>query len=88
MLGMDGQLWECNVTSLECTLLFDLVKELSIPVAKGEQPLFKAAHTMNGRLVVASNTFQEADFTGYVFLSSCIHCPLLSWAVEIPFILT
>jgi len=61
MLGMDGPLWECNVTSLECTKLFDLVKELKIP--KNQQPHFKAAHTMNGRLIVASNTFDELDFT-------------------------
>jgi hypothetical protein len=64
MLGMDGPLWECNVTSLECTQLFDLVVSLGIPALQGEQPHFKAAHTMNGRLVVASNTFEEEDFTG------------------------
>ncbi|BFZ09877.1 hypothetical protein BsWGS_12916 [Bradybaena similaris] len=64
MLGMDGPLWECNVTSLGCTQIFDLVTALQIPSTKGEQPHFKAAHTMNGRLVVASNTFEEQDFTG------------------------
>lgn len=66
MLGMDGPLWECNVTSLKCKQLFDLVETLKIPASAGEQPHFKAAHTMNGRLVVASNTFEEADFNGYV----------------------
>ena len=66
MLGMDGPLWECNVITYNCTQLFDLVKELNIPASFGEQPHFKAAHTMNGRLVVASNTFEEADFTGLV----------------------
>ncbi|CAG5122323.1 unnamed protein product, partial [Candidula unifasciata] len=64
MLGMDGPLWECNVTSLACAQLFDLVEVLEIPSSEGEQPHFKAAHTMNGRLVVASNTFEEEDFTG------------------------
>nr|KAI8759120.1 hypothetical protein BgiMline_009744 [Biomphalaria glabrata] len=64
MLGMDGPLWECDVTSLLCTQLFDLVKELNIPVSEGEEPQFKAAHTMNGRLVVASNTFDLNDFKG------------------------
>uniref|UniRef100_A0A0B7B8Z5 Olfactomedin-like domain-containing protein n=1 Tax=Arion vulgaris TaxID=1028688 RepID=A0A0B7B8Z5_9EUPU len=64
MLGMDGPLWECNVTSLECSQLFDLVKTLNIPASAGEQPHFKAAHTMNGRLLVASNTFEANDFTG------------------------
>lgn len=64
MLGMDGPLWECDVNTLKCTQLFDLVKELDIPSDKGEQPHFKAAHTMNGRLVVASNTFEQADLKG------------------------
>lgn len=64
MLGMDGPLWECDILTLNCTQLFDLVKELEIPAGEGEQPHFKAAHTMNGRLVVATNTFEEADFTG------------------------
>ena len=60
MLGMDGPLWECDVISLACTQLYDLVKELHIPT--NQQPHFKAAHTMNGRLVVASNTFDERDY--------------------------
>ena len=62
MLGMDGPLYECDVYQMNCTLLFDLVETLGIPKDAGEQPHFKAAHTMNGRLVVASNTFEEADF--------------------------
>ncbi|KAH9500230.1 hypothetical protein Btru_077526 [Bulinus truncatus] len=64
MLGMDGPLWECDVTSLICSQVFDLVEELHIPASQGEQPHFKAAHTMNGRLVVASNTFELNDFKG------------------------
>ncbi|XP_064613873.1 LOW QUALITY PROTEIN: uncharacterized protein LOC135477633 [Liolophura sinensis] len=64
MLGMDGPLWECDVNKLNCTQLFDLVKELDIPSEKGEQPHFKAAHTMDNRLVVASNTFEQADLKG------------------------
>ena len=62
MLGMDGPLWECDVWRRTCQQLFDLVTELHIDASEGEQPHFKAAHTMNGRLVVASNTFEEADF--------------------------
>ena len=62
MLGMDGPLWECDVYLLNCTQIFDLVKTLNIPKDQGEQPHFKAAHTMNNRLVVASNTFEEEDF--------------------------
>ena len=64
MLGMDGPLWECNVYNMTCVQLFDLVKELNIPISSGEQVHFKAAHTMNGRLVVASNTEEEQDFLG------------------------
>ena len=71
MLGMDGPLWECDVILLNCTQLFDLVAELHIPASLGEQPHFKAAHTMNGRLVVTSNTFEEADFVGCVCLVCC-----------------
>ena len=62
MLGMDGPLWECDVHQMNCTQLFDLVTTLGIP--SGEQPHFKAAHTMNGRLVVASNTEEEDDYLG------------------------
>lgn len=65
MLGMDGPLWECSVVTFTCSQLFDLVQELRIPASAGEQPHFKAAHTMNGRLVVTSNTFEEADFEGF-----------------------
>ncbi|KAL8586658.1 hypothetical protein ACOMHN_040166 [Nucella lapillus] len=65
MLGMDGPLWECDVILMNCTQLFDLVQTLRIPATAGEQPHFKAAHTMNGRLVVTSNTFEEADFVGF-----------------------
>lgn len=64
MLGMDGPLWECDITTLECTQLFDLVTALEIPASAGEQPHFKAAHTMNGTLYVCSNTFEEADGLG------------------------
>eukprot|EP00117_Sycon_ciliatum_P049342 scpid54540/ scgid0282/ len=64
MLGMDGPLWECDVYDMNCTQLFDLVKELAIPTSSGEQVHFKAAHSMNGRLVVASNTEEEDDFLG------------------------
>lgn len=64
MLGMDGPLWECSLLTLDCTKLFDLVSALSIPASAGEQPHFKAAHTMAGKLWVASNTFEQADGLG------------------------
>ena len=62
MLGMDGPLWSVNLATLEVVQLFDLVTALQIPAS--EQPHFKAAHTMGGKLYVASNTFQEDDFIG------------------------
>ena len=62
MLGMDGPLWECDLVSLNCTLLYDLVKELGIP--PDQQVHMKAAHTMAGTLWIASNTFDEEDFVG------------------------
>ena len=64
MLGMDGPLWECSVVTMACTQLFDLVKALDIPASAGEQPHFKAAHTMSGTLWVASNTMEQADYVG------------------------
>lgn len=62
MLGMDGPLWEVDLTTLQATQLFDLVAELDIPINQGEQPHFKAAHAIAGKLWVASNTFEQADF--------------------------
>jgi len=60
-LGMDGPLWECLVIPpFSCTQLYDLVKVLNIPV--DQQVHMKAAHSMNGKLWIASNTFDEADY--------------------------
>ncbi len=61
-LGMDGPFWECNLLLLNCTQLFDLVVALDMP--ENQQPHFKAAHTMNGIVWVATNTFDEADGLG------------------------
>ena len=59
-LSMDGPLFECNLTTMGCKKLFYLPDTLKMP--EGEQPHFKAAYSMNGRLVVATNTFFEPDF--------------------------
>ncbi|EDQ88254.1 uncharacterized protein MONBRDRAFT_9225 [Monosiga brevicollis MX1] len=64
MLSMDGPLYECDVHRMNCTQLFDLVAELNIPKSEGEQPHFKAAHSMAGKLYVATNTFEENDYLG------------------------
>jgi hypothetical protein len=61
-LTMEGKLFEVDVHTLEATELADLVKELGLPA--GAQPHFKAAHTAQGRLVVANNTYEEPEFLG------------------------
>lgn len=61
-LTMEGKLFETDVKTLETKLLVDLVAELKIP--KGAQPHFKAAHSAQGRLVVANNTYEEPEFLG------------------------
>ena len=59
-LTMEGKLFEVDLTSLEATELFDLAGELGIQ----GQPHFKGAHTAQGRLVVANNTYEEPEFLG------------------------
>lgn len=61
-LTMEGQLYEANVHTLESKHLFDLNKELDIP--KGAQPHYKGAHTSQGRIVVANNTYEESEYLG------------------------
>jgi hypothetical protein len=57
--------FECDVHTLEVTLLFDLVKELDIP--KTGYVHFKDGFTGNGRVVVANNSYDERDFLGESF---------------------
>lgn len=60
-LTMEGLLFETDLVSLETRQLADLVKELEI----GEgQPHFKGAHSAQGRLVVANNTYEEPEYLG------------------------
>ncbi|MFH1999177.1 MAG: hypothetical protein ABIK28_05830 [Planctomycetota bacterium] len=59
-LTMEGLLFEVNLETLDVTLLFNLAEELEI---KG-QPHFKGAHTAQGKLVVANNTYEEPEFLG------------------------
>lgn len=77
MLSMDGPLFECDVYQMNCTQIFDLVKELNIPASAGEQPHFKAAHSVQGRLFVASNTFEEVRILHMKpdVLASCMSVP-------------
>lgn len=60
-LTMEGLLFEADLKTLEVKQLFNLVKELKID--KGYIH-FKAAHTAQGRLVVANNSYNEQEFLG------------------------
>lgn len=63
MLGMEGELFELNVHTLETRLLFDLTKALDTP---GEMKChFKDCYSAHGRLVVTNNDYSEPDFLGH-----------------------
>lgn len=62
MLGMEGELFELNVHTLECKLVADLQKLLS---TEGEGRVhFKDCYSYYGKLIVCSNDYFEADFKG------------------------
>jgi hypothetical protein len=62
MLGMEAELFELNVHTLECKQLFDLNKELG---TQGEGNVhFKDCYSEFGRLLVCSNDYFEEDFKG------------------------
>ena len=62
MLGMEGELFELNIHTLETTLLFDLTKTLDTP---GEGSChYKDCYTAQGRLVITNNDYAEEDFLG------------------------
>ena len=69
MLGMEGELYELDVNSLEARFIADVTRELNM-VQKGEehysQPHFKAAFCGHDRLVVANNTRDDADYAGQI----------------------
>ena len=58
VLGMEGELFEVDVESLEVTKLFDLLSDLDI----SDKPHFKDAYTDHGRLVVVNNSYYPADW--------------------------
>jgi len=60
-LGMEGRFWEVDVHTLKAKELFNLVKELEM---RGAQPHFKGGFCAQGRVVVANNTYDEAEFLG------------------------
>lgn len=62
MLGMEGELFELNVHTLETKLLFDLTQSLGTP---GEHKChFKDCYSAHGRLVIVNNDYSEADYLG------------------------
>jgi len=62
MLGMEGELFELNVHTLETRKIFDLTQALGTP---GEfRCHFKDCYTEFGKLIVANNDYTEIDFLG------------------------
>lgn len=60
VLAMEGEFFEVDVRTLETRQLFNLVKELDITGTVH----FKSAFSANGRVVVANNSYYEADHLG------------------------
>lgn len=61
-LTMSGVLFEGDVNTLETRVLFRLVDELGLP--DKETWHFKGAHTGQGRVVIANNSYDDRDFRG------------------------
>jgi len=59
-LTMEGLLFESNLETLETRQVSDVTAALQIE----GQPHFKGCHTAQGRVVVANNTYEEAEFLG------------------------
>lgn len=62
ILGMEGEFFEMDVRTLAVNPVANLVEELGLPSSRRAH--FKAAYCEYGRVVVASNTYDEADFRG------------------------
>lgn len=70
-LGMEGEFYECDVNSLEVTYLCDVNEKLGVTYPQSEkrpefpgepQSHYKGAHTSQGRVVVANNSFFQCDW--------------------------
>lgn len=61
MLGMESDLWEVDVRTLEVKHLFCLNDELKLP--KGRKPHYKGGFTTRDRVIVGNNTYHEQDHT-------------------------
>ncbi len=84
-LGMEGGFWEVDVHSLDAIQLFDLRRELRITDAKEH---FKGAHTGQGRVVVANNTYDEKHYLGELHGGRLAEWDGAAWTVieENPFV--
>ncbi len=79
MLGMEGELFELNVHTLETRLLFDLTRELDTPGETGCH--FKDCYSAHGRLVIANNDYAEPDFLGTQSEGTLAEYDGVSWKV-------
>jgi hypothetical protein len=61
-LTMEGLLYEVDLHTLEATQLADLMSELD--VAGSAYAHFKGGYVHGGRIYVANNTYEDADFKG------------------------
>lgn len=59
-LTMEGFLFEVDLRTLQSKILFDLNKELDLP--KDVYPHFKGGYADHNRIIVANNTYEEAEF--------------------------
>jgi hypothetical protein len=80
MLGMEGELFEANVHTLETRQLADLTRELGMCQAGEADHVgahFKGMYSAHGRLVVANNTYDDSDHLG-----TAAHGRLAEWDGE------
>ncbi len=66
-LGMEGEFVEVDVHTLAVRQLFDVNRELAVTYPPGTQSHYKGAHTGQGRVVVANNSFFDCDWRGEHF---------------------
>ncbi len=59
VLGMEGEFFEMDVRTLEVEQIADLTEELGVP--SYTRAHFKAGHAAFGRVLVANNSYDEAD---------------------------
>lgn len=79
MLGMEGELFELNVYTLEATQIFDLTRELDTAGEFGCH--FKDCYTAFDRLVVVNNDYSESDFQGKTTSGTLAEYDGTSWKV-------